>query len=235
MPTRRAFTLIEVLVVIAVIAILAALLLPVLSRAKDSGRRAACTSNLHQLFIATSLYAADHEGVYPPDSMAHHWPHQLFSGYENLDVLRCPADPAASQASGPVSPDTAPRSFVMNSFGDEFAASAPQTSLSGSISAGSPAAMNEYFLRLPSDTVIFGEKKSGQPAFVVDVTSPPQSPLLVVEHSRHGRSKGQKTGGSNHAYADGSTRFIPYGRALSPINQWAVTDALRTNAATLPH
>ena len=68
MPNRRAFTLLEVLVVIAVIAILTALLLPVLSRAKDSGRRAACTSNLHQLFIATSLYAADHEGVYPPDS-----------------------------------------------------------------------------------------------------------------------------------------------------------------------
>jgi len=234
MSTRRAFTLIEVLVVIAVLAILAALLLPVLSRAKDSGRRAACTSNLHQLFIATSLYAADHEGVYPPDSATHHWPHQLFSGYENLDVLRCPADPAASQASGPVSPDTAPRSFVMNSFADEFAASAPQPSLSGSISAGSPSTMNEYFVRLPSDTVIFGEKKSGKPAFIVDVTSSSQSPLQVVEHSRHGRGKALRTGGSNHAYADGSTRFIPYGQSLSPVNQWAVTDALRTNTAALP-
>ena len=234
MSTRRAFTLIEVLVVIAVLAILAALLLPVLSRAKDSGRRAACTSNLHQLFIATSLYAADHEGVYPPDSATHHWPHQLFSGYENLDVLRCPADPAASQASGPVSPDTAPRSFVMNSFADEFAASAPKPSLSGNISAGSPSTMNEYFVRLPSDTVIFGEKKSGKPAFIVDVTSSSQSPLQVVEHSRHGRGKGQRTGGSNHAYADGSTRFVPYGHALNPVNQWAVTDALRTKAVPLP-
>lgn len=235
MPTRRAFTLIEVLVVIAVIAILAALLLPILSRAADSGRRAACASNLHQLFIATSLYAADHEGTYPPNSGAHHWPIQLFSGYENLDVLRCPADPAAKPAAGPVDADTAPRSFVMNSFADQFAETTPQPSLSGSIGAGSPAAMNEYFLRLPSDTVIFGEKKSGQPAFVVDVISTSQSPLQVAEHSRHGRSKGPKTGGSNHAYADGSTRFVPYGRALSPINQWAVTEAVRTNAVVLPH
>ena len=234
MSTRRAFTLLEVLVVIAVLAILAALLLPVLSRAKDSGRRAACTSNLHQLFIATSLYAADHEGVYPPDSATHHWPHQLFSGYENLNVLRCPADPAASQAPGPVSPDTAPRSFVMNAFADEFAPSASQPSVTGTVGAGSPSTMNEYFLRLPSDTVIFGEKKSGKPAFVVDVTSSSQSPQQVVEHARHGRSKGQKTGGSNHAYADGSTRFVPYGQALSPINQWAVTDALRTNTSALP-
>ena len=234
MSTRRAFTLTEVLVVIAVIAILAALLLPVLSRAKDSGRRAACTSNLHQLFIATSLYAADHEGVYPPDSATHHWPHQLFSGYENLDVLLCPADPAAAQPSGPVSPDTAPRSFVMNSFADEFGGTAPKPSLTGTISAGSPSTMNEYFVRLPSDTIIFGEKKSGKPAFVVDVTSPSQSPLQVVEHARHGRSKGQRTGGSNHAYADGSTRFVPYGQAISPVNQWAVTDALRTNTTALP-
>ena len=234
MSTRRAFTLIEVLVVIAVLAILAALLLPVLSRAKDSGRRAACISNLHQLFIATSLYAADHEGIYPPDSATHHWPHQLFSGYENLDVLRCPADPAASPASGPASPDTAPRSFVMNAFADEFSPSAPQPSLTATISADSPPTMNEYFLRLPSDTVIFGEKKSGKPAFVVDVTSISQSPQQVVEHARHGRSKGQKTGGSNHAYADGSTRFVPSGQALSPINQWAVTDALRTNTPSLP-
>ena len=234
MPTRRAFTLIEVLVVTAVIAILAALLLPVLSRAKDSGRRAACTSNLHQLFIATSLYAADHEGVYPPDSATHHWPHQLFSGYENLDVLRCPADPAAAQAPGPVSPDTAPRSFVMNAFADEFAASAPQASLTGTIGTGSPSTMNEYFVRLPSDTVIFGEKKSGKPAFVVDVTSSSQSPQQIVEHARHARGKGQKTGGSNHAYADGSTRFVLYGQALSPVNQWAVTDALRTNPPPPP-
>jgi len=56
---RRAFTLIELLTVVAIIAILAALLLPVLVRSKASAWRAECASNLRELGLATLLYWGD--------------------------------------------------------------------------------------------------------------------------------------------------------------------------------
>ncbi len=58
-----AFSLIELLVVMAIIAIVAALLLPALARSKDSARRAQCASNLHQFGIASQMYWDDNSGA----------------------------------------------------------------------------------------------------------------------------------------------------------------------------
>lgn len=60
------FTLIELLTVIAIIAILAAILLPVLGRAREQGRRSSCMANLHQIGIAMRLYHQDNK-AYPAD------------------------------------------------------------------------------------------------------------------------------------------------------------------------
>ncbi|MEO8428959.1 MAG: prepilin-type N-terminal cleavage/methylation domain-containing protein [Verrucomicrobiota bacterium] len=56
------FTLIEVLVVIAVLSLMAALILPVLGRSKLSARRIKCASNLRQIGIATQMYWDDNAG-----------------------------------------------------------------------------------------------------------------------------------------------------------------------------
>lgn len=65
MRTHSAFTLIEVLVVIAIIALLAGLILPVLSKARAQGRVTSCKSNLSQLGKAVQMYAAENQSRYP--------------------------------------------------------------------------------------------------------------------------------------------------------------------------
>jgi len=60
-----AFNLIELLVVVVIISILAALLLPALSRAKQAARRSACGSQLRQQSVAWRLYLDDHETRFP--------------------------------------------------------------------------------------------------------------------------------------------------------------------------
>jgi prepilin-type processing-associated H-X9-DG protein/prepilin-type N-terminal cleavage/methylation domain-containing protein len=61
---RCAFTLLELLVVIAMIAVLTALLLGAVHKAKESGEATACASNLRQLALANLAFAAEHDGQY---------------------------------------------------------------------------------------------------------------------------------------------------------------------------
>lgn len=62
---RRAFTLVELLVVIGVMGILAGILLPALARAKSRGNSAYCLNNLRQFGLALQMYAGDHDDALP--------------------------------------------------------------------------------------------------------------------------------------------------------------------------
>jgi prepilin-type N-terminal cleavage/methylation domain-containing protein/prepilin-type processing-associated H-X9-DG protein len=61
----RAFTLIELLTVIAIIGVLSGLVIGGISRMRDSARRSSCSSNLRQIGSAFQLYAAENRGLYP--------------------------------------------------------------------------------------------------------------------------------------------------------------------------
>ena len=88
-PSRdRAFTLIEMLVVIAVIAILAALLLPALAGAKEQGRSINCRSNLKQLQVCWEMYGNDNGGNLCPNN----WIYTMNSGAVMAQYSWCAGD-----------------------------------------------------------------------------------------------------------------------------------------------
>jgi prepilin-type processing-associated H-X9-DG protein/prepilin-type N-terminal cleavage/methylation domain-containing protein len=107
---RAAFTLVELLVVIGIVAVLVALLLPVLARARENARRVQCASNLRQLATAFVVYQSFNRGRYPaagtsasgarPDDWIYWQTGRDFDdstiapyvGQGRQDVFRCPSD-----------------------------------------------------------------------------------------------------------------------------------------------
>ena len=65
-PFKNAFTLVELLVVIGIMALLISILLPALSKARETALRVKCGSNFHACGVAILNYASDNKGwVYP--------------------------------------------------------------------------------------------------------------------------------------------------------------------------
>jgi prepilin-type N-terminal cleavage/methylation domain-containing protein/prepilin-type processing-associated H-X9-DG protein len=90
-PSARAFTLVELLVVIAVIAVLVSLLLPALNRARKAAETVKCLSNVRHCFMGFQTYALDHRGNIPvsrsDDGNLVLWPYYMIAGYNTGDEL----------------------------------------------------------------------------------------------------------------------------------------------------
>ena len=106
-PSKRAgFTLVEILVVIAIIGVLAALLFAVFSRVRENGRSASCQSNLHQIALAMQQYVGDNDGAFPPifsvenegaaNEKTTEWDGMLQPYIKSRAVFYCPTNKAES-------------------------------------------------------------------------------------------------------------------------------------------
>ncbi|HEX8341313.1 MAG TPA: type II secretion system protein [Tepidisphaeraceae bacterium] len=123
---KRAFTLVELLVVIGIVALLISILLPVLSSARQAGQRVKCLSNLRSMQVAQALYVAENRGYLVHSGFGHGGAHtdaeiawfNVLQRYGSNKLLpRCPGDDSPHwPENGTVVPNSSGR-FRMTSYG----------------------------------------------------------------------------------------------------------------------
>ena len=122
--SKKAFTLLEILVVVAIIGILAAILFPAFARARENARRASCQSNLKQLGLGFQQYIQDYDGYLPafawadtaPYGVDRTWDLSIFPYTKSMSLIQCPSDSESKRVDSPQLGYNLYRSYAVASF-----------------------------------------------------------------------------------------------------------------------
>jgi len=213
---RSAFTLIELIVVISIICILAALLFPAI-RAMNSARDStAALSNMRQVGAAFILYANDNSYALPgrvtTESGQDKWPALLSKYLSDVRVYASIYDLqnwivrglTPTQAISNTSNNT---SFIMNGYNDLGTYESANTQIRmNAISY----ATNLILLGTPKNPTIANPKQAHNSQYYMDFEEPPNGNQYdVLDLAAY-------NGGSNYVFADGSARFMTEAQYVSP-------------------
>lgn len=218
---KAAFTLLEVLVVFAVVAVLAAVAIPASTRMSQYSARMKSISNLRQIGVAARLYANDNNQQLPgqpagtglglpglglPGNTSDQWP-KLFCAYlspSDPRVFLDPSDPVTAKLPlASILSDTVNNTgFVYNGFNDLGVDNQPVQSV--------PLTRFDT----PAEVVLLGQKTPGATAFYVNLLFNPLGDLLSLLNAN------AYDGGSHYLFVDGSVRFIKQADYSS--NLWLV-------------
>ncbi|MCE9612265.1 MAG: type II secretion system GspH family protein [Chthoniobacter sp.] len=193
---HRGFTLMELLVVISIIAVLAAILMPVFGKMKRHANQTAGLSNMRQVAAAMLSYASEHDYELPGResgaSGQDRWPKLIGQYVQDTRIFAAPGDPQnfLVRNADPLSSSRNNTSFIMNGFND--LGMLTQKSMAVRISS----------IETPVSTLLLGTPKAGSTHFFMDFLEPP-----------HGNNKDVLNlkaydDGSNYVFVDGSARFI---------------------------
>lgn len=107
--SQTGFTLVEMLTVVAIIAVLAAIVSPSLAKAREKARQATCLSNLRQMGGAVLMYVQDYDETFPNGINRGRfgiiwagagWAGQTLPYYKSSSLVHCPSDPYGSPLGG---------------------------------------------------------------------------------------------------------------------------------------
>ena len=211
------FTLVELLVVIAVIGILIAILLPVFASMREKGRRTVCLSHMKQIELAMTAYAQDNEGCFPPSvsTTGTDWAGSIFHYVQAKDVFRCPSIQVPPEIPG-----------FPALFGGKLAKGyAINTNLNdGEISTLVSSGIAGARIQYPATTVSLGEfayrtaplpPNGVSTSYRATLTAPEVESSLRSGETFMGPPGGLRhNGGCNYAFVDGHVRWYTPAQVL---------------------
>jgi hypothetical protein len=214
---KEGFSRLDCIATMGVVIVMSGFTLAAGGLSREAGHKAVCANNLRQLGAAMLMFSSENNNTFPGHTAATLWMQELLPYYQRTNVLYCPADvlKPSSFGAGSGSINAAPRSYILNGWADYY--------YLRNIPASAAFPVNA--IKQPGETILFGEKDSNAGHFWLDYN--PFDDLTELEQARHLNTGNYKNAGSNHAFADGSVRFLKFGEGLNPVMLWFVEDQWR--------